>query len=83
MKRANILSRNNKAVMTVLNNAATRNVVLSNKGSVAYESSRDSYRGFVTINGSRYATRRYPTKLGARRALNRMIGEITSELRIS
>lgn len=83
MKRSNILSRNNKVVMTVLSNAATRSVVLNSKGSVAYETSRDSYRGFVTINGARYATKRYPTRLGARRALNRMIGEITSELRIS
>jgi len=83
MKRTNLLGRNNKTVMNILNNVTTRSVSSNSRGSVAYESSRDSYRGFVTINGERYSTRRYPTKLGARRALNRMIGEITSELRIT
>lgn len=71
MTRSNVLSRSKMRVSVAGN------------GSVAYETSRARYRGFVTINGSRYATSRYATRLGARRALNRMIKEITLELTIT
>ena len=50
----------------------------TNTGSVSYETSRNSYRGFVSINGVRLATKRYPTKLGAKRALNRLINQSTT-----
>jgi hypothetical protein len=42
-------------------------------GGVSYESARDAYRGSVTINGVRHRTKRFATRLGARRALNQLI----------
>jgi hypothetical protein len=50
----------------------------TNTGSVSYETSRNSYRGFVNINGVRLATKRYPTKIGAKRALTRLINQTTN-----
>lgn len=50
----------------------------TNTGSVSYETSRNSYRGFVSINGVRLATKRYPTKIGAKRALTRLINQTTN-----
>lgn len=42
-------------------------------GGVSYESDRNAYRGEFTISGKRYRTQRYPTRIGAVRALNRLI----------
>lgn len=50
----------------------------TNTGGVSYETSRNAYRGFVRIGGTRLATKRYPTRLGARRALNRLINQVTN-----
>jgi hypothetical protein len=50
----------------------------TNTGSVSYETARNSYRGFVSIRGVRLATKRYPTKIGAKRALNRLINSATN-----
>lgn len=49
-----------------------------NVGGVSYEVSRKAYRGSITINGKRYRTKYYPTKMGTRRVLNRLIRELTS-----
>lgn len=56
---------------------------VNNMGSVSFETSRASYRGFVTIQGRRLATNRYPTRLGARRALNTLIRNNIAGMRIS
>lgn len=47
-----------------------------NIGGVSYEVSRKAYRGSVNINGVRYKTKYYPTKMGTRRVLNRLIREL-------
>ena len=52
--------------------------IMNNVGSVSYETSRNKYRGFVTIAGQRFSTRRYPTRLGAKRALNTLIKNLTT-----
>lgn len=49
-------------------------------GGVSYESARDAYRGSVTINGVRYRTKRFATRLGARRALNLLIKAVGAKL---
>jgi hypothetical protein len=49
-------------------------------GGVSYESARDAYRGSVTINGVRYRTKRFATRLGARRALNLLIKAVSVKL---
>jgi hypothetical protein len=48
----------------------------ANTGGVSFESSRNAFRGSVTISGVRYKTKRYATSLGAKRALNKLIREL-------
>jgi hypothetical protein len=47
-------------------------------GGVSFESGRNAYRGTVTINRVRLKTKRYSTRLGAKRALNKLIREMTN-----
>lgn len=53
---------------------------LSSMGGVSYEADREAYRGSVTINGVRYRTKRFATRLGARRALNVLIKSVSAKL---
>jgi hypothetical protein len=50
----------------------------TNTGGVSYDTERNSYRGFVSIRGIRLATKRYPTRIGAKRALTRLINSATN-----
>lgn len=49
-----------------------------NTGGVSFESGRNAYRGTVTINRVRLKTKRFATRLGAKRALNKLIREVTN-----
>jgi hypothetical protein len=48
-----------------------------NRGGVSFETSRNAYRGSVTILGTRHRTKYYRTKIGARRALTSLINTLT------
>jgi hypothetical protein len=53
-------------------------VVVANRGGVSYEESRSAYRGSVNIAGKRHRTKYYATRIGARRALTRLINSLTT-----
>lgn len=50
----------------------------NNLGGVSFESDRNSFRGSVTVAGRRFRTRRFPTRIGAKRALNALIKTLTN-----
>ena len=54
------------------------NMKNNNIGGVSYESNRNSYRGSVNIEGRRFRTKRYPTRIGAKRALTSLIKTLTN-----
>lgn len=49
---------------------------LTNNGGVSFEKNRNKFRGFVTLLGTRYSTKYYTTRLGARRALSKLIRNV-------
>lgn len=54
-----------------------KNVTVSNRGGVSFESSRNAFRGSVNIAGKRHRTKYYATRIGARRALTSLINSLT------
>lgn len=45
----------------------------TNTGGVSFESASNKYRGSINLNGRRFKTKRYPTRIGAKRALTSLI----------
>jgi hypothetical protein len=45
----------------------------TNVGGVSYETSSNTYRGSINLGGQRFKTKRYPTRIGAKRALTNLI----------
>lgn len=56
-------------------------IKVKNLGGVSFETRRSSYRGSVTLNGVRHRTKYFATRLGAKRALNKLITSLTSTVR--
>lgn len=61
------------------NSNRNSNLIVLPKGGVSLEVGR-GYRGTLTVNGKRYRTRRYRTRVGAQRELNSIRSDLMDTL---